>query len=96
MYTAVEFSNHTIIITIRIKHMTILLLAADLLLRSLHGQENGIRGKTKGSHLDFYHYFYDGEVKTYQPDLSKELRSHFGFSEFYFRQCMNIRELECT
>eukprot|EP01036_Dinobryon_divergens_P031733 gene31733-41188_t len=70
--------------------------AADLLLRSLHGQENGIRGKTKGSLLDFYHYFYDGEVKTYQPDLSKELRSHFGFSESYFRQCMNIRELECV
>lgn len=70
-------------------------LAADLLIKSLQTRNSGTQGKTKGSVNDYYKYFHDGEVKEYQPERSKLLRNHFGVTELLYKQCMDMRQLEC-
>lgn len=44
---------------------------------------------------DVYTDYFVGEVKTYRPDLLRELRHHFGVSETLYKQCMNSQFLEC-
>jgi len=78
------------------KLITSVYKAADVLFQSLQGNVNYSRcGVTKGSLKDVYTDYFVGEVKTYRPDLLRELRHHFGISEALYKQCMNTQFLEC-